>query len=70
MVTSPRPSEHAEKFRRKESEIAQINAGGRTAERLTRRRKTMENESGGGERGHHHSYPQMDGLIGIGRWRR
>ena len=37
---------HTKKIQQMEEEMAKINAGVRTTERLTRRRKTMENEIG------------------------
>ena len=43
--------EHAKKIQQMKEEMAKINAGVGLADRLTRRRKTMEHDTGGGERG-------------------
>ena len=64
--------EHAKKIQQMKEEMAKINAGVGSAERLTRRRKTMKHETGGGERGQWTpSFISLNGWwIGTGRWRR
>ena len=43
--------EHAKKIQQMEEELAKLSAGTGSVERMTRRRKTIENEVGGYERG-------------------
>ena len=63
--------EHVKKTQQMEEDLAKMNAGG-TAERITRRRKTMENDSG--EKGQGAAvaifhYFEWTGGLGLKRWK-